>query len=408
MVPSSNDEENAEVEPLVGTRSFQFQSAPQFRLIRILLRLLSLWCPSSACYFERFVYPLLVNLYLFLLVLSPTFNYILTLRDYPTTLKSLVLFSGLNSVVNSNAWFGHIAGVIYFRSRDMEESMTNFTLCEDDAKHYRKRLRFYNVRIAMSLLVIPIYVIVTYVTYINGVSTCVNQGTEFCHESTLYHNLCFSGMFHLPGMYLSLFWIVDLLHITSKTRLDKQYQKFLHWNKSVDDSIYDHTKNYANIVHGTCRGLHRWFQIHNLFLSFILPAFIFIQFLTNTVTFVLLFGGVILGLATLWMLPFYFAGKIEKYDEHFRCTFNELCSVSPMISLARIDAISVGMVEAGQSGYRHQSLTFALRSNVESFIIFLDNVKSGFQVVGFSTKLTISLISILFTTFTIIFNAVKK
>lgn len=411
MAQSNNDEENdhrinvtdeegttnstdvtSQVLPLsAGTRNFQFEAAPQFRLVRLLLRVLSLWCPATACCVERFAYPLVVNFLLLSLSLEPIWDNEYQYRTYNIVRGLLCI------ILNMNSWLSHTAGVIYFRSRDLEENMTNFSLCEDDAKRYRNQMIFYNIRTAVSLLVIPLY---SFGMVVTGLSI-------FIFKNDVYRR--WPAIVYIPGMYVSILWIVDLFHVTSNARLIKQHVKFVHWKKSVDDAILDHSKNYGDKVHRSCRGLHRWFQIHNFFLSLILPAFIFEKLsernpITNPIAIV---GGLVIILIIIWALPFYFANEIEKNDKHFRCRVNAFCSHVLMAVATHEDAVdNEDQDESPQNP--PQNITFALRSNVESFLFYLEHVKSGFQVVGFSTQLTASLISLFISIFTLAIHVVSK
>ena len=90
-------------------------SSQDFRVIRFLLRLLSLWRPRSACFLEKYVYPVLVNL---LLLSGSICNSIRATEKSPWLNIELLLI--IHEIV---IWLGHILGNRYFASRDLETNV---------------------------------------------------------------------------------------------------------------------------------------------------------------------------------------------------------------------------------------------------------------------------------------------
>ena len=111
-----------------STSTFKFRSSWQFLGLRVLLRILSFWCPRSSCWLERVLYPFLVNSLLNLvsvIVLLQIIN--LYQFDYEILggQKQYAIVYIILSVVASCS---HIAGIFYFGSRDVEDNMTNLIL----------------------------------------------------------------------------------------------------------------------------------------------------------------------------------------------------------------------------------------------------------------------------------------
>ena len=377
-----------------STSTFKFRSSWQFLGLRVLLRILSFWCPRSSCWLERVLYPFLVNSLLNLvsvIVLLQIIN--LYQFDYEILggQKQYAIVYIILSVVASCS---HIAGIFYFGSRDVEDNMTNLILDGQLPEISRKQFVFYNIRLALSLLIIPLLVLVAYILFrfILGKSIII---------------IIVAHLYSL-GMYLALLWMIDLLQLTSNIRLNDQYKNVISWTQGVEEGINYHVANYSKKVELSCHRLRIWFFVHNGFLIIALPAFVFSD--TKLLAYQpgpLIFFGVAVLLLVIWAIPLYCAEQIQNNDEIFRCNMNNICPFT-LNATRNETAVQINTANSGNNnGNNDDNLTFASRSELNLMVVYLQNIKSGFLSVGFTFQLRFSQISTLVSLLTLVIHSLK-
>lgn len=93
----------------------QFLLSQELFVFRWALRILSLWCPTTACFAERLFYPALVNLLLLYIILFDF--YMLATGGW----RSLDIYVYL--AIDGGMYSSHLFGLFYFRSRDLETNL---------------------------------------------------------------------------------------------------------------------------------------------------------------------------------------------------------------------------------------------------------------------------------------------
>ena len=139
------------VGPTDDGNNFRLDSQELF-VFRLTLRILSLWCPTTACFAERLFYPALVNLPLLLIIVSDFC--MLAENDW----KSLDIYVYL--AIDGGMYSSHLFGLFYFRSRDLEENLLNEIRLNDMlATRLRKKLRRLKIGIILSYLSMVVLVL---------------------------------------------------------------------------------------------------------------------------------------------------------------------------------------------------------------------------------------------------------
>ena len=379
-----------------STNTFNFKPSWQFLGLRILLRILSIWCPRSSCCLEKFVYPVLVNLLLLIVVLITGFH--LYRADIITSHGLLVYF-----IISAGAYCSHIAAICYFRSRDLEDNMIKLKLEQSLSVIFRKQLLRYNIRLVLSLLIIPLFFLYTEVIWKGGLDGVEILFGYYWYSIQIY--VMAAAHFHNLGMYLALLWMVDLLQLVSNVRLKDQYQTFVSWNLGVEEAIKYHVANYSEKIQLSCHRLRIWFFIHNGFLIIAVPTFVLgdatVLQLLNVETFLRLFGLFVTPLI-IWAIPLYWAEQIQKNDETFCCNINNICSFT-LNTTRNETAVQINTANSGNNnGNNDDNLTFASRSELNLMVVYLQNIKSGFLSVGFTFQLRFSQISTLVSLLTLV------
>jgi hypothetical protein len=249
-------------EPDRNTDTLLF-SSKGFRVIRILLRLLSLWRPQSACFLEKYVYPLFVNL---LLLTTGLIRNSLRATGKSTWLNIELLYIVHEIVI----WLGHILGNRYFASRDLETNVLKpFRPLTGITKLLNRRLKILNAAVIMSMTFFSIMLCTLFITtHILWGQGAERFSAEMPHirgplDHILYCSIPFSIVYNL-GVGLALFWTVALLYCSYAARLKIMENIFLKWKQSSVDAVSFFVQMYARPVKNSWKGISWWFLAHNI------------------------------------------------------------------------------------------------------------------------------------------------
>ena len=238
-------------------------SSKKFRVIRFLLRLLSLWRPRSAGFCESYVYPVFVNL--LLLTAGPIRN---SLR---ATGKSTWLSIQVLYIVHEiGVWLGHMLGNRYFASRDLETNVLSpVKPLTGLRKHLHRRLKVLNIVAVISLVFFSIMLCTLFVVtrlFWNEGDARFSAELPNVHgpiDHILYCFIPFSIIYNL-GVGLALSWTLALLYSCYAARLKILEDYFLKWKHSSVDAVSFFQQLYAKPVKNSWKQLSWWFLAHNI------------------------------------------------------------------------------------------------------------------------------------------------
>lgn len=353
-------------------------------VFRWTLRFLSLWSPTTASLAERVFYPLVVNV-LLLIVITLDIYVLVKVRQSWKSLEGYVFFA-----IDLGMYSSHLFGVAYFRSRDLEDNMIDLEVDLAFMEELRKKLRRLTIGIIISylLLVATVLLFFNIETWTQGHFLC-NSSFSFLHGGTS-HFVC---MLNYPtniygvGNSLAISWTMCLFQQICCARLQKVAAIYLRWNQSTEEAIYSYLKDYSRKVKESCSRLAKWFVAHNLILIIATPvvfADIIKEFkeIPRSSGFIhpSLFVGFLIYTVVIWVAPLYFAELLQIHDENFCSAVNEFCPGTLSEKLQR---------ELGENEF-----TFQSRTEVNKFLSYLHNRKTGFLMGSYSFQLKLAMLSI--------------
>ena len=362
-------------------------------IFRWTLRLLSLWCPTSACFAERIIYPALVNILLMIMIASD-FN----IMVHNEAWKSIDVYVFL--AIDAGMYSSHLFGVFYFKSRDLEDNMLNVDLNVRHFSEFTKKLARLKLGVILSYLFLGVLVLLFFNTevWLHGRFQC-NSSFEFL-KGFVNHFVC---LLNYPtnilgvGNSLALSWTMCLFQQTCSARLQQLSQNYLSWTRSSEEAVYDHLTNYSRKVKTSCEHLKIWFVTHNLILIIAIP-FLFIYIIkafevirNNNAAAIFLDQGYMVCTVVIWVAPLYFAEQLQIHDEDLCTRVNEFCpgTIEEQEGDPDLRALPSNPINPIQECY-----TFRLRTEVKKFLSYLKNRKSGFLVGSYSFQLKMSMFSV--------------
>ena len=353
----------------------------QFKVIRILLRLLSLWRPRSAGVLESYVYPLFVNLVL--LVCGPIRNSIHAAGQ--STWLSIQLLYVVNEVA---IWLGHIFGNVYFALRDLERNALEPELpLPGIINPLHRMLKILNIVVAITMTFFSILFctlfIVTNILWEHGAQRFSAQfpGLHSPGDHIFYTLVVIKIIYNL-GVGLALTWTLALLYICYGARLTVMENIFLEWNQSSVKAVSFFIELYAQPIEKSWKHISWWFLVHNIVVIAIplygyalaqavtgreyhskhLPQFI--CYLTYTLI--------------IWLSPIILGEFIKRREKKF---------------MDRINDISPLFLDGDPPNAKY---TFAFRGEeLRSFQRFLERRTLGLVSRGYSLQLNVSLVSLI-------------
>ena len=369
-------------------------------VFRWTLRILSLWCPRSAYFVERFFYPALVNLLLFLIIVSD--SYMLATGAW----KSLDIYVYL--AIDGGMYSSHVFGLLYFRSRDLETNLLD-DICLNDrlATRLRKKLKRLKVGIILSYLLLVVLVLLFFNTevWLHGRFQCTSS-LKFLHgfASHLVCYLNYPTNIVGVGNSLALSWTMCLLHVICYVRLKQLHKKYLRWTGTAEEAVYDHLKNYSRKIKMSCGKLKVWFVAHNLILIFATPFLCtdiidgFKEIRKSNAVHTGLFVGFLVYTIVIWVVPLYFAEQLQNHDEKLCTRVNEFCP-GTFEELEREHHAHLS--NSPNAANLNQVCTYTLhsRTEVSKFLSYLKNRKSGFLMGSYSFQLKLSMLSVFLAIF---------
>ena len=368
---------------------FGFRSKELF-VFRWTLRLLSLWSPISACFAERIFYPALVNILLLLHIVIVCF--IIANGDETS------IFAYVFLAIFAEFYLSHLFGVLYFKSRDLEDNMLNVNLNVRCFSKFRKKL----TRLTLGIILPNLFFVVGQFVFFSDLYFQCNLSVKFLKgfaNDFICYLMQLTSIYSI-GISWALSWTMCLFHQTCSARLEQLSQNYITWTRSSEEAVYDHLTNYSRKVKTSCEHLKMWFVMQNL--TFIIATPLFVAALiqlripeiaSNTWQAVLIF----LQLLTLviWLAPLYFADQLQIHDENLCARVNEFCPGTIEELEGELRAQPSNNINPNQECY-----TFHSRTEVNKFLSYLKNRKSGFLIGSYSFQLKLSMFSVVLSMIT--------
>ena len=303
-------------------------TSKEFRCIRYLLRLLSLWRPRSAGILESYVYPVFVNLLLF--ISGPIGNSFRTAEK--STFLNLQMLYIVHEVV---VWLGHILGNRYFASRDLE---TNALEPEKPLvgikKPFNRRLKILNFAAVTSMIFFSIMLCVLFVvTQFLWSKGSAKFTIEVPHVPgvgghILYGLIIFSIIYNL-GVGLAMSWTLALLHQCYAARLKILENRFIKWKHSSAEAVSLFQQLYARPVKKSWKKLSWWFLAHNIVaLAIPLYGYELAQAISGHAyhtKHLPQFICYLIFIVTIWLTPTVMGELIKRRERKFIERINEIC-----------------------------------------------------------------------------------
>ena len=398
----------------IETDAILFNSR-EFRVIRFLLRLLSLWRPRSAGFLESYVYPMFVNL--LLLTTGPIRNAFRAIGK-STWLSVQILYIIHELVV----WLGHILANRYFASRDLETNvlrpskpLTGFS------KPLKRRLKILNIAAVISMtcffMMLCSLFVVTRFLWHEGAERFSAQ--FFNVHGPVDHILyCFVpiSIFYNLSIGLALSWTLALLYACYAARLKILENIFLKWKHSCVDAISLFMQVYAQPVKDSWERISWWFLAHNIVaLALPLYGYELAQAISGEEyhsKHLPQFICYLIFIMTIWLAPIFVGELIKRREKEFMERIND---ISPWLEEAENysvqattndsndlsnhssshDSIVSTPTERSDTGSKYDEYTFLSRGKeLRNFLRFLKRRTPGLVSRGYAFQLNMSLISL--------------
>ena len=386
------------VGPTDDGNNFGFNSSQELFVFRLTLRILSLWCPTTAYFAERLFYPALVNLLLLLIIASDFY----TLAK--GAWKSLDIY--VHIAIDGGMYSSHLFGLFYFRSRDLETNLLD-EICLNDklATRLRKKLKRLKVGIILSYLLMVVLVLLFFKTevWLPDRFKC-SSSLQFLHGFARHfvHVVCYlrypTNIYGI-GNLLALSWTMCLFQQICYIRLKQLHKKYRRWTGTAEEAVYDHLKNYSRKIRKSCRRLKVWFVAHNLILILATPFLCtdiidgFKAIRSENAVHIVLFVGFLVYTIVIWVAPLYFAEQLQNHEEKLFTRVNEFCP----LERERREHLSNSTVAANPN--QVCNYTLHSRAEVSKFLSYLRNRKSGFLMGSYSFQLNLSMLSVFLAIF---------
>ena len=400
-----------------------------FLWIRKLLRLMSLWRPKSAKWFEVWLYPVLVNMLLF--GVGPILDIVHVTGDKLSLSIFCVYF-----VQDMSIWLGHIFAYFYFRRKYLEKNVLRQVKQRPNSiEHLNGKLTRLGKQMSASFFLLFIAYFGIYIT----IHISRSQGSEQ-FSSNVPANvhgtldvLFFIGgiifLFYYAGVGLALAWTMGLLYVCLTSKLKALRDVYLKWDESVLDAINLFQLQYSQMVEHSWKRISWWFLSHNLVVV-TLPLYGYElamaigggsyhpKRLPQT-------GYFFLFALITWLAPILIAEKIRWKEENFLQEINDFCPHlrkhvhGPHSSQQGIQSQPPNVPNSsqqespnhGSSNFDEQSQTaddnYTLTTrgdDFEKFLKFLERRRTGMVPLGYTWQLNISKISIFLGIITFLIN----
>ena len=399
-------------------------SSQDFRAIRILLRLLSLWRPRSAGVLESYVYPVLINL--LLLINGPIRNSLRATNE--STWLNVQRMYIVHEVV---IWLGHILGNRYFASRDLEKNVLRpIKPLTGIEKPLNRRLNVLNVTVVISMTFFSIMLCTlsaVYASFYHGAERFSSQFPDLQGpvDHILFGFILISIVYNL-GIGLALFWTFALLYSCYAARLNILENIFLKWKHSSVDAISFFLQVYALPVKHSWKRISWWFLAHNIAaLAIPLYGYELAQAVSGRAyhsKYLPQFICYLIFIVTIWLAPT-IVGELIKHRE--RKFMEHINDISPWLLEAEthplsesgdhfqlttvnrdlpecphqtssLSSIGSTSAEVSDTGPKYAEYTFASRGKeLKKFLQFLKGRTPGLVSRGYSIQLNLSLLSLI-------------
>ena len=371
----------------------------QFKFFRRALRLFGFWHPPDACFIERIIYPLLINLLLLCILVSDVYSIINYILAHPSD-KTANLILEISASISRYiwAWLCHTLTVKYFKRRSLERKLFNLEIKHEFREDFNNMTCKLNwiltVSIFHGVLSCALSIVAgEYLSYPSRwtrdtekhhkINTTNTQHEQFFTALTLLISI--SDLYIVP-IQLCLTWLMYILSKTSRMRLIKLKHEYMSWNQQAEQAIFRHYTFYTKQVQSNCKALELLFLSHNILMTIITPQQFFLCMEVSKTKGALDFGIFLYYFLTpliFWITPLYFAESLRRYEERFYNEINNFCPQYFEINCTGKELDDICDAPG----------IFGSRTEVNNLTLYLQGRKSGFLIGFYSFQLHLSMVS---------------
>ena len=370
----------------------------ELTFFRRTLRLFGFWHPPEACFVERIVYPLLINLLLFSILVLEVYSIIIHGTEHHTNVTAIFILGTSASISRYIwAWLCHTIEVKYFKDRNLERKLLDIEITPQLKNEINKMLRNLKWIVAASAFHTMITFSLSIVVLHPEQWTDVRGRRHGHYNRTVKHVtrgkfykllalLISISDIYLVSILLCLTWLMYLLSKTSHIRLLQLKHEYMSWHQQAEQAIFRHYTFYSKQVQSNCKAISLLFISHNILMIIMTPQHFYLCLEVNRSREAIdlaIFLYFCLMFLIFWVIPLYFAESIRREEDKFQTEINNF-------SQQNFEWHCIVEEENDECCVRG---TFQSRTEVNKLMSYLKRRKSGFLVGFYSFQLQLSMVS---------------
>ena len=376
-------------------------ASDDFRFFRGVLRFCGFWHPIKATFKERIIYPLGINMVLFIILVLNLYLIVTHFIEHDSNQTADYVLETSTSIARYiSAWLGHALTVKYFKKRNLEKELFDIEMVGRCKREVKAMLRSLNAMLVASLFhaVVSFALAIVAGEYLHYPSRWIADN-EISHKQNTTKSVNIEGaglyvaltsMISASDIYIvptlfCLTWLMYLLSQTCRMRLLRLKSEYMAWNKHAEDAVFRHYTLYTTKLQSNCKALKLLFISHNVFMVIITPQLFYLCVEIGKKKAALdlaIFLYYLVIHLTSWVAPLYFAEAIRSEEEIFCNDVNNFCPQYFAMQREREDSDDCYALR-----------TFRSRREVNKLVSYLKSRKSGFLVGCYSFHLQLSMLS---------------
>ena len=365
----------------------------ELTFFRRTLRLFGFWHPPDACFIERIIYPLLINMLLLCILVLDVYSIISQgFGDSSKKDTNVILRMSTSITCYIWAWLCHTFAVKYFKGRNLEQKLFNIEIQNQFRKEVNSMIYRLNWTLAASVFnglisfALSIEISKHSIYPLRWIDQKgVNNSTAVDFSKPLTFLISTSDLYSVPTL-LCPTWLMYLLSKTSHIRLLQLKHEYMSWNQQVEQAIFRHYTFYTKQIESNCKALRLLFINNSVIMIIMAPQQFYLCVgvsKTNGVEDLVIFLYYFLIFSIFWGTPLYFAESLKRNEENFYKEINNFCP-------QYIKLYCTGKALEDES---NTAGIFGSRTEVKKLTSYLKGRKSGFLVGFYSFQLRVSMIS---------------
>jgi len=370
----------------------------ELTFFRRTLRLFGFWHPPEAGFIERIIYPFLINLLLFSILVLEVYSIISHGTEHHTNMTAIFILGTLASISRYVwAWLCHTLEVKYFKDRNLERKLFDIEITPQIKNEISKMLRNLKWIVAASVA----HTVITFslsIVVLHPEQWAAANGRRHGHynhtvkhltDGTLYKFLTLlisTSNLYMVSILLCLTWLMYLLSKTSHIRLLQLKHDYMSWYQQAEQAIFHHYNFYSKQIQSNCKVISLLFISHNILMIIMTPQHIYLCLevkRSKGATDLAIFLYFCLMFLIFWVIPLYFTESIKRQEDNFQAEINNF-------SLQNFERHCI--VEKVNDECYVQG-TFQSRTELNKLMSYLKHRKSGFLVGFYSFQLQLSMVS---------------